>query len=180
MENPNYRKENIERKYLNKMPENQFLKVKNSLLDLEKDFIELKNRELKDNKVKIKREIEELLFKQNIASIDHMDKFEEKEMKKIRPIKNTCYNWLMNYTPEPITKIVGGFKDKTLSVFNTKTPSQTVYGRTKKLSKPKTQSKINNIRNPFILTKEKMKLKIAFGHLKKKKKERNQRKKIKN
>ena len=32
----------IEIKYLNKMRENQFLKIKNSLLEIEKDFIELK------------------------------------------------------------------------------------------------------------------------------------------
>ena len=38
-----------------------------------------------------------------------MDKFEEKEMKKIRLIKNTWYNWLINLIPEPVTKIVGGF-----------------------------------------------------------------------
>ena len=37
------------------MEKNQFLKAKNSLLELEKDFIELKNRELKDSEVKIKR-----------------------------------------------------------------------------------------------------------------------------
>ena len=35
------------------MRENQFLKVKNSLLELEKDFIELKDIELKDRKAKI-------------------------------------------------------------------------------------------------------------------------------
>ena len=43
MENPpSYKNRNIERKYLNNMQENQFLRVKNSLLELEKDFIELK------------------------------------------------------------------------------------------------------------------------------------------
>ena len=82
MENPDYKKENIERKYLNKMRENQFLKVKNSLLELEKDFIELKDRELKDREVKIKRETEDLFFKLIIMSIDDMDKIEEKKMKK--------------------------------------------------------------------------------------------------
>ena len=41
MENLNYKNDNIERKYLHKMQENQFLKVTNSLLELEKDFIEL-------------------------------------------------------------------------------------------------------------------------------------------
>ena len=28
-----------------------------------------------------------------------MDKFEEKEMIKIRPIKNTLHDWLINYIP---------------------------------------------------------------------------------
>ena len=48
MENPNYKNENTERKYLNIMWRNQFLKVKNSLLELKKDFIALKDIELKD------------------------------------------------------------------------------------------------------------------------------------
>ena len=39
------------------------MKVKNSLLELEKDFMELKDKELKDREVKIKRETEELFFK---------------------------------------------------------------------------------------------------------------------
>ena len=39
-----------------------------------------------------------------------------------------------------------GFKDKIVSLFKTNTPQQTVYGRGKKLRKPKTQ----NIRKPFI------------------------------
>ena len=38
------------------MRKNQFLRVKNSLLELEKNFIKLKDRELKDRQVKIKRE----------------------------------------------------------------------------------------------------------------------------
>ena len=42
MKNLNYKNENIERKFLKNMRENQFLKIKNSLLELEKDFIELK------------------------------------------------------------------------------------------------------------------------------------------
>ena len=43
MKNPNYKNENIERKYF--MQKNQFLKVKNSLLELEKYFMELEDRE---------------------------------------------------------------------------------------------------------------------------------------
>ena len=48
--------------------------------------------ELRDKVVKIKREIED------------MDRFEEEEMKKIRPVKNTLYFWLVNYIPKPIRK----------------------------------------------------------------------------
>ena len=49
----------------------------------------LKEREIKDREVEIKREIEELFFKPITVSIEDIDKFEQKEMKKIRPIKNT-------------------------------------------------------------------------------------------
>ena len=44
------------------MREKQFLKEKNNLLELQKDFMELKDIELKDREVKTKREIEEILF----------------------------------------------------------------------------------------------------------------------
>ena len=64
------------------MWKNQFLKVKNSLLGLEKHCVPLKDRELKDREVNIKRGIEELFFKQIIVTIDDMNKFEQKEMKK--------------------------------------------------------------------------------------------------
>ena len=50
------------------MQKNQFLKVENSLLELEKDFIELKDGELEDRELKNKREIEELHFKPIIGS----------------------------------------------------------------------------------------------------------------
>ena len=53
MENPSYKNKNIERKYLNDMRKNQFFMVANSLLELEKDFIKLKNRKLKDGKLKM-------------------------------------------------------------------------------------------------------------------------------
>ena len=79
-----------------------------------------------------------------------MDKFLQKEMKKIRPTNNTWYYWLINYIRESIRKSVGGFKDKVISLFKTSTPKQTVYERGKKLSKPKTQ----NNRNPFMFKKK--------------------------
>ena len=61
----------IEKKYLNNIQENQFLKVKNSLLELEKYFMELKGRELNDIEAQDKREIEELLFKLIIVSTEN-------------------------------------------------------------------------------------------------------------
>ena len=45
MENTNYQNEKIERKFLKIMWKNQLVKVKNSLLELEKDFIKLKDWE---------------------------------------------------------------------------------------------------------------------------------------
>ena len=47
--------------------------------------------------------------------------FEQKEMKKKRPIKNTWYDWLINYVPNPIRKTVGGFKGNIVSLFKTNT-----------------------------------------------------------
>ena len=44
-------------KYFKNMLSKQFLKTKNSLLELEKDFIELNDIELKDRETKIKKEI---------------------------------------------------------------------------------------------------------------------------
>ena len=75
-----------------------------------------------------------------MVSIDDVDKFEQKEMKKIRSIKNTWYGWLINYIPEAIRKSVGGFNDKIVSLFKTNRPKQAVCGRGKKLNKTKTQN----------------------------------------
>ena len=61
-------------------------------------------------------------------------------MNKIKPIKRTWYDWLINYIPKPIRKNVGGFKDKIISLFKTSTPKGTVYGRGKKISKPRKQN----------------------------------------
>ena len=77
------------------MQNSQVLKVKNSLLELEKYL---------------------------------------KDFKKIGPVKNTWYDWLINYVPEPIRKSVAGFKDKIFSLFRTNTSEQTVYGRGENLS----------------------------------------------
>ena len=132
MENLNYDHENIERKYLKNMQKNQYLKVKNSLLELEKRFTELKYRELKNREAKIKREIVGLFLERIVLSLDDMDKPEEEKMNKIRSIKNTSHDWLINYIPENITKSVAGFKDKIVSVFKKNTTKQSLYGSEKK------------------------------------------------
>ena len=75
MENQNYKNENTEIKDLNIMRKNQFLNVKNSLLELEKDFIDTKDMELKDREIKIKRVIKELFLKRIFVSIEDMDRF---------------------------------------------------------------------------------------------------------
>ena len=54
------------------------------------EFIESKDR-------KIKRAIEGLFLKLVIVFIDDMDSFKIKEMKNIKPIKNTWYDWLINW-----------------------------------------------------------------------------------
>ena len=72
-------------------------------------------------------------------STDDMYQFEQKEMKKLRHIKNTWYDWLISYIPDPIRKSVGGFKDKIISLFRTNKNKQTMYGREEKLRKPEAQ-----------------------------------------
>ena len=66
----------------------------------------LQDMELKDREIKIKKQIEELFIKPIIVSMEGMDRFEEEEMKKIRPVKNTWYDWLINYIPKRIRKSV--------------------------------------------------------------------------
>ena len=125
--------------------------------------------------------MKELFFKSIKVSIDDMDKFEQNEMKEVRPIKNTWYDWLIHYIPEPFRKCVGGFKDKTVSLFKINTPKKTGYGRGKKLSKPKTQ----NTRNPIYIKKEKNKDRMIgdiwtlFDTGEEKKEEESQRRKMK-
>ena len=63
---------------------------------------------------------------------------------------------MVNYIPEPIRKSVFGFKNKFVSLLKINTPKSAVYGRGKKLSKPK---KIKSKVNPFI-SKESKKIKI--------------------
>ena len=51
----------------------------------------------------------------NNITIDNMDRFKKMKMKKIRPIKNTWYDWLINCIPEPTRKSVSALKDKVTS-----------------------------------------------------------------
>ena len=82
MENRSYKNENIERKLLNIMQNNEFWKVKKGLLELEKSFIDLKDIKLKDREIKTKREIEILFLKPIFVSIEDKDRFEEEGLKK--------------------------------------------------------------------------------------------------
>ena len=68
--------------------------------------------------------------------------------------KKTWYDWLINYIAETITKSVEVFKDKIASLFKTNTPKETLYGRGKKLSRPKKQ----NIKKRFISEEKKEKI----------------------
>ena len=52
MVNQDYKNENIETIYLKDMENNQLLRIKNSLLELEKYFLELKDIKLKNTKEK--------------------------------------------------------------------------------------------------------------------------------
>ena len=51
--------------------------------------------ELKDREAKIKREIGKFFFIPNNITIDDMDRFKKIEKKKITPIKDTWYDWLI-------------------------------------------------------------------------------------
>ena len=126
------------------------------LLELEKDFIDLEDIKLNDGEIKIKREIEELFFKPIFFPIEEMDWFlKKKELKKLTSIKKIWYNWWINYTTKPLIKSVSVLKDKVMSLYKTNTPKQTVYGRGKKLSKPRKQ----NIKKPFISETNKERIK---------------------
>ena len=53
----------------------------------------------------------------------------KKKKKKKTPIKKKWYEWLINFTPEPLAITVGGFKDKNECLFKKNTPKQTIYGK---------------------------------------------------
>ena len=94
MEETNYKIENMKRKFLKTMRKKNFL-----------EFMKWKDW-------KIKIQIEELFLKPIIVSIDDMDRSDKKEIKNIISVKNTWYDWPINYIPEPVRKSVGGFKDE--------------------------------------------------------------------
>ena len=47
----------------------------------------------------VKNTVNNQFFKPIIVSIYDMDRFEKREMKKIRPIKNSCNDSLIHYIP---------------------------------------------------------------------------------
>ena len=64
MENQDYKNKNIKAKYLENMRNNQFSKIKDSLLKLEKIFMELKGRR---EKIKIEIIKEKLFQRSNVG-----------------------------------------------------------------------------------------------------------------
>ena len=55
------------------------------------------------------------------------------------PWKIPSPHWLINYIPDPIRKSLCSFKEKNVSLFNTNTPKETVYGEGNKPSEAKSQ-----------------------------------------
>ena len=82
MENQTIRTKILRGKHLKYMLNNAFLKVKYNLLELEKDFIELDEIELKDREIKIKRETKKLFLKPLIVPMNDMDRFEKNKERK--------------------------------------------------------------------------------------------------
>ena len=64
MNHQNYNNKHTQIKYLINILKTRILKVINSLLELEKDFKKLKDKELNDREIKIKKETEELSLNQ--------------------------------------------------------------------------------------------------------------------
>ena len=60
------------------------MKKNNSLLELDKYFKELENRESSERETKIRNDIEEQFFKPINVPMDGIDQFEEKRMLKKR------------------------------------------------------------------------------------------------
>ena len=78
--------------YINNTRKIRIVKIKNNLLELEKSFEELKDKELRDREVKFRKKIEDLFFKPINTSMNDLNKFEEKEMAKKKPLaKSTWY-----------------------------------------------------------------------------------------
>ena len=87
-------------------------------------------------------------------------------MKKIRPVKNTWYDWLINYITEPMRKSVGGSKDKIVSLFKTNKQKQTMFGEERNQAN---QRKNKILKSFFYHKRTKKKLTVEYleapGHL---------------
>ena len=91
----NYKNEHTAIEYLNNI---QKTPQRNNLLELQNDFKELNDRELRNMEINNKKEIDEIFFKLMKLSINVMDKFKEKEMANKRPFRNDTLNyWLIKY-----------------------------------------------------------------------------------
>ena len=83
---------------------------------MERDFMKLKDR-----KEKSKKQLEKLFHKLIIASKNDMDKFEEQEMKKLRPFIRNWFDQLIkpNFMRKKPKVIRDKLKDKIIRDFRT-------------------------------------------------------------
>ena len=92
-------------KYLNNVQKSRILHVKNIFLKSGKYRRKLNDSELKDTKMKNRKEIDNPCTKSITIPAADMDKFGIEEMMRKRPhAKNNWYDWLINYIPKPIKK----------------------------------------------------------------------------
>ena len=94
-------------------------------------------------------------------------------MNKIRPIKNSWYDWFINYIPEPIRKGEGGFKDKIVFLRQTHLKN-CVWERkeTKQTKKTKQKKSFVSAENQKKLKIEKLEIFVTLFATKEGKKER--------
>ena len=90
LKQPNYKKQSIETKYLNNTQKKHILKGKEQLFRIRKRFYRIKRWRIKTQRTKKYKRNRRLFFKPIIVTIDNMDRFEQKEMKKRDACKK---NW---------------------------------------------------------------------------------------
>ena len=76
-------------------PGSKITRLHHNPLELWKSFVNLKDRKLQDRAEKNRRKIKELFYKSVVVLKDDTDRFEEQEIKKIKPIRKTWFDQLI-------------------------------------------------------------------------------------